>query len=127
MVIKRRRYSSRGEPLPSVPYGGSNGAIIVNGDVFVGVTDGKVEGKVVAKSVSSIIIACNEVKLGDGGVGDAELDIVGPDDEPEEVEGKEEGEDGGAVEEAEAGDYGAAAAATTNTTWFRHIQTYILT
>lgn len=83
---------------------GSNVAVIVNGDVFVRVLDGEVEREVVVKRGSRVIIACNEAKLVDGGVGDVEQDVAGLDDEPEEVEGKEEGDDGGTVEEAEAGD-----------------------
>ncbi|KAF5473491.1 hypothetical protein F2P56_010099 [Juglans regia] len=59
-------------------------AIVVYADLFVGVSNVDVEGKVVVERV----IVGGEVELGKRGVGDMKLDPVGADDEPEDEDRK---------------------------------------
>lgn len=85
-------------------------AIVVNADLFVGVSDGDVEIKIVVEHV--VVGGGGEVELGDQRrVGDMELDPAGVEDEPED-EDREACNDGNTPDELEKEIEKAAAVAS---------------
>lgn len=117
------RRGERRRALPPLVEGGQRGVaeaeavvgrprlqvVVVDADPLVGVADAHGEGEVVAQTAG----AGGVVELGEGGVVDVSLDVVGAEDEPEDEDDDAEGDDDGddeldeVAEEAE----GAAAAA----------------
>lgn len=90
--------------------------VVVYANPLVGVSDGDVESQVVVKHV-----VVGDIELGERGVGDAELEVVGAEDEPDYESGEandyDDGEDDFENKPtnalAEAAKQAATAAATT--------------
>jgi len=110
-LVKRRR-SLGVESLALVVSVGLD-AVVVDADALVGVPDGDVEGEVVVERV----VGGGEVELGERGVGDAELHLVGAEEEPEDEDNQghddEEREEDLEDEAQKATEEAAATAAPT--------------